>query len=272
MKKIEIVNLFNGENDIALPEPTIKKISDFLSDTAEYKLERKDDGFVIHTELKEGERGSYYEVSCEYDRETKNISVITMKKEYGPQSQIRYGFREIVGLNIFSDINSYVFDENGVMLYKSWFSDENKYFNNHEKMPLDYSVSSLEEYFKKTTPQYEKGVEVLSAESAHQPFTSHWKRLGNTHVYKLHSRNPMNGEHGEIGITFDDGKQSDQKLLNESYGQIYVEGRKLNFTGETNIANKIEEIYQSCCSDEGFDMERFNEEFESTMFQPVRTI
>lgn len=174
---------------------------------------------------------------------------------------------EEVGLNIFSDISSYVFDETGLMIYSSWFSDENKYFGYGTVENLDCSIESLKEYFKKTTPEYEKGFIVRSAESAYQPFISTWQRYGKSHVYKAYNRNPMKGENGEVGITFDDDDKMDQKLLSESNGTIYRKGCEMNLTDEMEIANRIEEIYQSCYSETGFDIDSFNEEFEKTMFE-----
>ena len=268
MKKIDIISALNSIGDIVIPDLALEELTKFLKDYEEYYMVKSKDRIVIQTKIKEGKYGTYHEAICECDRETNNFSLITMSKEYSPQNEVRYDFMEEVGFNIFSNISSYVYDENGLMIYYSWFSDENKYYGNDEIENLDYSSTSLKKYFDETSPKYEKGYMVESPKNAYRPFKTRCQRYGKSHVFKINVINPIFGERTEIGITFDGKENGEQTLLSEKNGQICCGRREMKLTDEMEIVNSIEQIYQENCTEAGFDMNNFNREFEDAMFEP----
>ena len=174
---------------------------------------------------------------------------------------------EEVGLEIFTQSSSYVYDQTGRVLHKSWFSDENKYYGS-DRMPLDYSPVALASYFKDTTPKYKNGYFESGPNSSYQPFTNVWQRYGDTNVVREFGRSPINGEYSNILITFDDHSYEDVNVLSESYGQFYLYGRRMKLSSEGEIIPAIERIYQASKTNAGFDFDKFNSEFEVTMFEP----
>ena len=266
MNKNQIMEYLNTIPRTHLTNEILTKIKEALTDYGIYDLFGSQNKFTILSRLEPGKNGSSLEIHYAHDETTQNNSLVVTKKEYSPAFQMRYFFEE-VGLNIFTESNSYVYTKEDRLLHQSWFSDENKYYGSH-KMPLDYSIEALKSYFADTTPKYQNGYFVSGPNSAYQPFTNIWQRYGNTNVFREYGRSPINGEYSEIGITFDNAISEDIKLLNESYGNIYTRGREMKLYGEEIIVTKIDRIYNESINGNDFDFEKFYSDFESNMYKP----
>lgn len=267
MKKEEIIKSLNNQLKGKIPSTILSLLNDSLIDDVIYHVESSNNIFKIYTNIKEGEIGSYSEIVCSYDAMNKNISLVITTKEYSPEYQRRHIVEE-VGLNIFTQSSSYVYDQTERLLHKSGFSDENKYYGNG-RMPLDYSEEALLGYFQDTTPEYKNGYFVSGPKSSYQPITNIWQRYGDTNVVRKFGRNPIEGEYSNIAITFDDFSHDDIELLSESYGKFYVYGRQMKLSKQDEIVSTIEKIYQNSKSHVGFNLDKFYSEFEESMFEPI---
>lgn len=266
MNKNQIMEYLNTVPKNYMTNQIITKINASLDDNTLYNFYGSHNNFSITSEIFPGKNGSYLEIHYAHDEATHNNSLVVTTKSYAPAFQMRY-FYEEVGLDIFTQSNSYVYTEQGRLLHHSWFSDEHKYYGSHQ-MPLDYSIESLKRYFSDTTPKYQNGYFVSGPNSAYQPFTNIWQRYGATNVFREYGRSPINGEYSEIGVTFDNNISEDIKLLNESYGQIYTRGREMLIHGEDNVVSTIDRIYRESTNDGEFDFEGFHNKFETTMYKP----
>lgn len=258
MNKENVISYLRTRN---VHPSVIERLEKFLPSNGTFQMDEKENGFDIHTELKPGNNGIYYEAIVEYDKETLTSSVVVSERSYSPARQMRYGFFENAGIEIFTDAKSQVFDESGLVIYESWFSDENKYYG-----AFGQEVEPLISSFRKTSPVYKNGYIVESPSRAYQPFLNQWMRYGKTHVYKFHGRSPMRGESGSIGIAHRRDSLEGQRLLSESYGQIYSQGSSMRMSSEEEIVDRIEEIYQECMIDGVFNQEQFDQEFNKSMF------
>ena len=254
MKKEEII--------IKIKDLVSKKIlnlvSDNLDEHSNYYLEINDE-IRIHTDIEEKEIGTYKDIVC-----TKNYIVIN-KKVYAPNSELRYGFMTNVGLDMFTQTYSYIYDQKERLLYQSFFSDDNKYYGSNN-MPLVFNKEALQEYFADTNPIYDKGHLISLPNSMYQPFSNIWQRYGETNVVREYGRDPIQGEYSEIKITFDDDSYKDIHLLCERYGQIFSQGREMKLNNLEEIINEIERIYQESKTSSGFDLDYFWKTFDDTMF------
>lgn len=269
MNKEIIMKYLKSISRTIISSVVLEKIDKTLNDYHKYKFVGGTNTFSITSEIKPGSHGDYTEITYNHDPKTLDKSLVITTKSYSPTHEVRYGFMQEVALNMFTQSNSYVWDENDNKLYHSWFSDEHKYFGSHEEK-MDYSVESLKSYFEQTTPTYEFGIYKSNPKSAYQPFKNIWERYGKTNVIHQYGRNPIKGEYSEIGITFDDESKPDEMLLSESYGQIYSRGREMKLSVTEEIVAKIDEIYQECNAGEAFDSDTFHEKYESEMFTSKR--
>lgn len=244
--------------------PILKIMAASLKDEEEYKIEEENGELKVSTNIVSGEQGSYFEMTYGYDEETKERSLVVQNKEYDPTYELRYGFREEVGLDIFTKSRSFVFDEDDMLVYSSSFSDDNKYYGIY-KMPLDYSPASLEEYFKETSPIYEKGRIVRSPESSYQPFRNERERYGKTAVIREFGRSPIHGEYSEVKLTFDDNSHDDIRVLEESYGSYYYQGREIKTADEKEIIETLDETFKESV-DKGFDELEFRDAIDKKLF------
>lgn len=264
MKKKEIIKLLNDNNTF---NKIINHMDKLLVEETEYNFEQKGDTIIISTSLYPGLNGSYYEATIRSDSKTKEQSLISVKKDYSPQYEIRYSFRQMVGLNIFTQAYNYVFNKNEQLISSSNFTDENKYYGNNNIDILKDDVASIKKYIDDTTPKYIDGYYVENPKSCYAPFVNTWNRYMGTHVYKNSGRSPINGEYSSIGITFDDEKNRDIDLLSESNGQIYKEGRKMKIENADEIIAKLEEIYLSSLTESGIDKDSLYYNLDKELFE-----
>ena len=265
MKKEQVLEKINGLQSEFLTNEIISNIKISLKKNEEYELDLTDTSFKINTILKDGKNGTYEEIIFNHDNETNNNSLIIIRKEYSPALQQR-NIRKEVGLDIFTKATSYVFDKQNKLQHTSSFIDDNKYYGNN-LTSLEYSKEALLSYFNDTNPKYNNGFYVEGPNNSYQPFTNIWHRYPNTHVVKEFGRDPINGEYSKIKITFDDHFTQDQELLSESYGRVYKKGYELKMNDVEEIVPIIEEIYQDCQTEFGFDSNTFYQIFEEKIFE-----
>ena len=214
-----------------------------LKNWQKFKVDEKDDGVRISSIIDEIERGSFGLLRVREDKETGEISVISIKKEYMPQYELRYGWSTEVGLNMFTDSSTATFDKDGLRTNGTWYSDEDKYYQLEEK-----SVEGIAKAIKDTSPKYdERGVIVGNPESSYRPFTNIWERIGKTRVVHRHGRSPIDGEYSDVGVTYknEDGKEEEKYFLSENQGRVYQEGRGWFGTLE-EVASQIEPLIDEC--------------------------
>lgn len=266
MTKEKIIELLSNLENYKIPQFILDYLNIILQDYMTYDLKIEGNVIKINTPFVEGKSGSYHLITCEFDKETGNISVVNTKKEYMPQMEVRYSFREEVGINMFTSSRSRVFSSDGTLIYQSSFDDEHKYFGKNNPN-LEYTKDALFNYFDETSPVYEKGFVKESAYSSYQPFTYEWKRYGKTHVVEEHGRNPLKGEFGSIIVTFDDNSIQDLKIAEKINQQIYYPGQELKINSEQEIVEKLEQIYQESYTNGVIDLEKFKREVNSSLFK-----
>ena len=224
-----------------------------LKDNLEFQLDGNELGVTIKSIIENAERGTFGLVKITRNPESGDMSIISVRKEYSPQNEVRYGFMTEVGLNMFTDANSAVFDKDGVCTYTSWFSDENKYYETAENQDKDYIMTAI----KKTTPKYDsKGKFVEGPESSYRPFTNIQERINNTRVIHRHGRSPINGEYSDVGVIYkgDDGKEKEQYFLKENHGKVYSKGK--GWLGSLKeVAKKIESLIDTNTTRDGWSEE-----------------
>lgn len=211
-----------------------------LKNNFEFQLDKNELGVTIKSIIENPERGSFGVVKITRNPESGDIGIISVKKEYAPQNEVRYGFMTEVGLNMFTDANSAVFDKDGVCTYTSWFSDENKYYKTAEHKDTDYIQTAI----KETTPKYDsKGKFVNGPDSAYRSFTDIQERITKTRVIHRHGRSPINGEYSDVGVIYKDdaGKEKEQYFLHENHGKVYSKGK--GWLGSLkDVARKIDSL------------------------------
>lgn len=263
MKKREIINKLKEELKSKITSQMLMLIDKETDENVDYQLGIDANSFKIHTNIIEGKNGSYLEISYCFNRETNNNALIIIKKEYNSAREQRNGFMSDGGLDLFTQVNSYVYDLNDKLLYHSCFSDDNKHFGNKEMV---FSHDALATYFYDTTPKYEEGYLVSDPKISYQPFINIWQRYLDTNVVKTFGKNPFKGDYSNISITFDNNVE-DIVLLSERYGHFYKPGYQMKINDENKIISIIEQIYQSSKNTNGFDFDKFDKEFEELMFE-----
>ncbi len=270
MKKEDLIRYLMTLSNMQLTEKVLNIISKSLSDKEEYVMEEEHGQIKVHTPITPGSMGTYFEMYYSLNEETKEKVLVMTEKEYDPSRKSRSlfgGYGQDERLAILTRSKSIVFDEDDLIVYRSSFIDDNETFGSFNSGALDYSENSLKEYFEETTPIYNQGRIMYSAKSASQPFVDEWERYGKTHVVRDHGRTPIHGEYSDVLVTFEDPTQSDIKLLKESYGQFYLEGKTITLDNEQEIVDTIENLYQEFDSVAGFDREGFRDKFDNTMFK-----
>ncbi len=262
MSKEELIEQLSNRG---ITGPTLKIMTASLKDNEEYKIEEENGNLKVSSNMTPGSNGTYMEMIYGYDEETKEKSLVVTNKEYNPNVELRNGFREEVALNVFTKSRSFVFDEDDLLVYSSSFSDDNKYVGKND-MPLDYSETTLKEYFKETTPIYDKGRIARPPKDSYQPFTNQRERYGKTSVIREFGRSPIHGEYSDIKITFDDNSRDDIKVLEESYGTFYRKGREMKVSDEEEIVRILDESFKES-QETGFDEIDFRESLESKLFK-----
>lgn len=269
MKKDDLIKYLKTLSNMQLTEKVLNIISKSLSDREEYVMEEEHGQIKVHTPITSGSRGTYFEMYYSLNEETKEKVLVMTEKEYDPSNRARGSFRgygQDERLELLTRSKSIVFDENDLIVYRSSFIDDNESFGSFNSGALDYSENSLKEYFEETTPIYNQGRIMYSAKTASQPFIDEWERYGKTNVVRDHGRTPIHGEYSDILVTFDDPTQSDLKLLKESYGQFYLEGKTITMDNEQEIIEAIDSMYKEFDSVAGFDRDGFKSKFDKTMF------
>ena len=272
MKRTDIMKEIKKHLDSKLfSKEIIDCLDNFLLDYPEYEIEIVGNNCYIESVINEGDNGNYFRIVIKYDEESKTNSIVTEEKEYAPFYETRYGIRDQVSLNMFSTVNSYVFDENGTMLYNSWYSDENRYFGS-DNMPIPVDKDSLKEYFKQTSPKYKDGKYFTGPESAYRPFNNIWERYGKTSVYHQHGRNPIKGEYSMIGVYgLDMDGVREHELLQESYGTIYSRNGDVEIEDIDTLIIKLDELFNKHKKDDGvLDYESFMDDFTKEIIKPRR--
>lgn len=269
MNKEQIIENLKALSSIYTNDEMLNEIRENLKEGILYDFDKIGDSLKISSKIIPNKNGNYTEVVISYNKELKNKSLVIVNKEYCPSYQSRYGFVGEEGMNIFTQANSFVYNGEDKLLHQSWFSDENKYYG-ADKMPLSYSEENLKKYFEETNPVFEKGYFKEGPISSYQPFTTVWQRYGLTNVIRKYGRNPMNGEFSTIGITLGENFSKYIELLSESYGKIYRNGREMKIEGTENIISKINEIYLASQTMDGFDLDKFNIQFDDELFEPKR--
>ncbi len=265
MKKNRIMELVNDEPlKSFLGKEIIKKINTQISEFGDYEIRFKDDVLRIYTEIKEGLRGEYLEIAASKNKENNYRNILITKRQYEPNCEEKNGIQTQISVDLFTEISSDVYN-NDKKMYSSWYSDDNVCFGvGMKNIPDD--KESIAKYFEETSPKYQNGILISGPKNSYAPFFNFWQRYGNTNVFRSYGRTPMSGKYSEIGITFDNNER-DQKLLEESYGTIYCNGKKLKYEDEADIIVKVQEIFNNHKNGSSFDHEGFNEEFNSSMYE-----
>ena len=220
----------------------LKHVETTLKEHLNFQLDENELGVTIKSIIDNVERGSFALIKINKDPTNDDISVISVKKEYNPQNEVRYGWMTEVGLNMFTDASSAIFDKNGLCLYRSWYSDENKYHD----VPEDKTPDSIMTAISKTTPKYNsKGAFVEDPESSYRPFTNIWERVDKTRVIHRHGRSPINGQYSDVGIVYTaDGKEKEEYFLQENHGRVYSKSKGWLGTLKS-VAKRIEPLIDS---------------------------
>ncbi len=270
MKKDDLIKYLKTLSNMQLTEKIINIISKSLSDKEEYVMEEEHGQIKVHTPITQGNMGTYFEMYYSLNEETKEKVLVMTEKEYDPSRKSRSsfaGYGQDERLAILTRSKSIVFDENDLIVYRSSFIDDNETFGSFNSGALDYSENSLKEYFEETTPIYNQGRIKYSAKTVSQPFIDEWERYGKTNVVRDHGRTPIHGEYSDILVTFEDPTQSDIRLLKESYGHFYLEGKTVTMDNEQEIVDIIDKMYKEFDSVTGFDRAGFKSKFDSAMFK-----
>ena len=265
MNKYRVMSLVNDEPlKSFLGEILSEKIDQSLDHFGDYEVRFKDNILRIYTDIKDGVEGNYLEIVASKNSETNYRNLLITRKQYSPNYQLINGFNENAGIDMFTEINSYVYNEN-MRVYSSWYSDDNKYYGSEIKnLPSD--KQSITKYIEETSPKYKNGIFISGAKKAYQPFIDIWQRYGNTNVIRKYGRSPINGEYSKIGITFDND-MFDQLLLEENNGFIYSVGYDIKYDNELDIIVKIQEIFNNYRNGNEFDLDGFNYEFYNEMYK-----
>lgn len=172
-------------------------------------------------ELNETNNSSHMDNAILDINENNEISISTISQSYCYRNEVRHGWMQRVGYEVFTQSNSLILDSNGLQMYSSWFSDE----ANIED-PDGNRYSSTEELLKDTCPTVENGILKELPHTMSAPFSNYWQRCGKSNVYKEWGRGPIHGEYSKLGITFN-GKLADKDIIKTSYGRTYYQNRKI---------------------------------------------
>lgn len=173
--------------------------------------------------------------------DTNEVSISSISQSYCYRNEVRYGWMQRVGYEVFTQSISKIIDSDGLKLYSSWFSDEAKLED-----PEGKRYSSTEELLKDTCPTIENGILKDLPHSMTAPFTNYWKRYEKSNVYRDWGRSPINGEYSNVGITFN-GKMEDKDIVKSNYGRTYYQSRKI-CAPEEDIIKELQILF-----DESYD-------------------
>lgn len=244
MEKNEVMEYLEKRYGHLLCYPQILEYAEkVLREQNKFELDEREEGVIIRSIISDIERGTYGLLRVYKDRETGDVSVISVEKDYSPQYEVRHGFRTEVGINMFTVANSAVFDRDGRFSYRSWYSDENKYC----EVPEAKSMESLLKTIQETTPKYDKkGILKDGPSSAYRPFTDIVERIGKTRVVHNYGRSPIEGEYSKVGVVYQGGKgEKEAYFLSENHGQVYLQ-RKGWFGSLESVAEQIEPMIDDC--------------------------
>ena len=82
MTKEKIIELLSNLENYKIPQFILDYLNIILQDYMTYDLKIEGNVIKINTPFVEGKSGSYHLITCEFDKETGNISVVNTKKEY----------------------------------------------------------------------------------------------------------------------------------------------------------------------------------------------
>lgn len=217
-----------------------KLIGDFSLEDAQITINNNGNHVEIKYPLKELNENNHTSQtgSVMLDiNENNQISISTISQSYCYRNEVRYGWMQRVGYEVFTQSNSLILDNNGVKQYSSWFSDEARIED-----PEGKRYSSTKELLKDTCPTIEKGILKELPRTMYAPFSNYWQRYENSNVYREWGRGPIHGEYSKIGITFND-KLSDIEIIKESYGRTYYQSRKI-CANEEDVISKLQELFK----------------------------
>lgn len=240
MKTKEVLEYLKTRyEDLPCYEQILQNIKKALKESLEFQINEIESGVTIKSIIKNVKMGNFGLIKISKNPTNADISVIAIKKSYAPQNELRYGWMTEVGLNMFTDARSAIFDKDGLCTYESWYSDENKYY----EVSGDKSTEYIMEAIKKTTPKYdEKGTMIGGPESSFRPFTNINERIGKTRVIHRHGRSPINGEYSQVGVKYNaDGNEKEEYFLEENNGKVYYSGKGW-FGSLREVAQKIENL------------------------------
>ncbi len=254
MKKIEVLNnLF-----VKMLNPLFQKeVETYLDECKDYDLKVYDNGFTIESKMPE--KISDYYISIRFNiSETNEQNLICIRKEYCPQVENRYGYREQVATDMFSKNHSMVLDAGGTFIYESYYSDDNKYFLKEENgIDIDSDKARIPEFFEKTSPKYIDGYIVEGPTNSYIPFTNQIKRIDNSNIFVSWGRNPMSGEYSYLGVY--DNNRNFRKLLEEHNGLVYGGFYHQEIGSINEVVPKLEELYYKSFVDGAFDVDMFQD-------------
>lgn len=153
---------------------------------------------------------------------------------------------------VFVQSSSEVIKLDGTTQYTSWYSDEARV----HQPTIDLANINLAQLLANTSPLFNEGVMIESPIYAYAPFSSFSERYPGTHVVREYGRNPMHGEHSNIGITFDRENISNFLPVKESYGRLAFYGDSIPVETE-ELVEKMEEIYGQTFDGQNFDQDEF---------------
>lgn len=177
-----------------------------------------------------------------YNEETNEVSLVFITKEYNDA----YENNLSVGLAVLTSAKSEIYDEFGVKIYESTYSDE--------VILID---DNIDEMVTVTTPIYSQGRMVEEPLLVYKPFINVWERYKNTHVYHEHGKSPIKGDFSDIGIQYDINEDK-IKLISDIRGSFIYSNEFLPGS-EDDIVIMLEDAYKKTYdmeSDDFFDYER----------------
>ena len=239
MKREEVLQYLAKYKNLPCYKQILEYAEKVLKGSLEFQIEETESGVRIKSVINGVESGDFALLKISRNTTNNDISVIAISKNYNPQYELRYGYRTEVGLNMFTDASSAIFDENGLCIYHSWYSDDNKYCDFSDERSLDYIKTAI----KKTTPKYDKkGMIAEDPESSYRPFINIWERIGKTRVIHSHGRTPIVGEYSDVGVIYsDNGKEKEKYFLKENHENVYSEENGW-FGSLKTVASEIESL------------------------------
>ena len=164
------------------------------------------------------------------------LSIVSNSQTYGYRNDIRYGFMQRVGYEVFTEASSSKYDSNALLMYSSSFSDEITIED-----PEGNTYKNTQALLQDTKPSFENGIMVDLPNTMSQPFRNYWQRYNNTNVYKEWGRNPIHGEYSSIGVTFND-KLANINVFDESYDRLSYRGGRV-CTDVDSAVKELQELF-----------------------------